>query len=261
MKGVMMKSQTRYFLILFVLFCFLCVFSCQKAEENRDEEDQQARQQEATEEELTASVPELKDLHEVVYALWHSAFPDKDYALIKELLPQAESLTEKLDEAELPGILRDKQEAWNGGKKNLKTALEALKQAVEVEDQQGMLDQTEAFHAGFERLVRIIRPVIPELDAFHREMYKLYHYSVPNYDLENIRTNVKAMQEKLTPLKRAQIPKRLADRQDDFEAAVIELEAAVNELAEIMKGNDKDKILQAVEKAHTAFQKTEHIFD
>ena len=68
---------------------------------------------EITQEELTATVPELRELHEVIYPLWHNAYPEKDYALIKELLPQAESLTAKLDAAKLPGILRDKQEAWD----------------------------------------------------------------------------------------------------------------------------------------------------
>lgn len=256
-----MKFRGRYFFVLIVFFCLLCVFSCQKTEESLPEETQQSVQQEATGEELTASVPELQNLHGVVYPLWHSAFPDKDYDLIRELLPQAIALTEKLDEARLPGILRDKQEAWNKGKEKLKTALDGLKQAVESEDQQEMLNQIEAFHAGFERLVRTIRPVIPELDAFHKEMYKLYHYSVPNYALENIRIDVQAMQEKLIPLKEVQLPERLADRQGEYEAAVGELEDAVNKLAEKVKEGDKDMILEAVEKAHTAYQKTEHIFD
>lgn len=256
-----MKFRSRYFLVLLVLFCFLCVFSSQKAEESRPDETQQAVQKEVSEEELTASVPELRNLHEVVYPLWHSAFPDKDYDLIKELLPEAVSLSEKLDEAKLPGILRDKQEAWDQGKEKLKEALDGLINAVESNDQEGMLKQTEAFHAGFERLMRTIRPVIPELDAFHKEMYKLYHYSTPNYDLEIIRINVQAMQEKLIPLREAQLPERLAERQSEFETAIIELEAAVNKLAEIMKEDDKDMILEAVEKAHTAYQKTEHIFN
>ena len=56
--------------------------------------------------ELDADVPALHDLHGIVYPLWHDAYPDKDYALIKELLPEADSLTQKLDEAELPGIPR-----------------------------------------------------------------------------------------------------------------------------------------------------------
>ena len=128
-----MRSQTRYFLFLFVLFCFLSFISCQKAEESLPEVAQQV-EKEASDEELTAFVPELRDLHEVVYPLWHSAFPDKDYSLIKELLPQALSLTGKLDEAELPGILRDKQEAWDKGKENLKSALEGKTREILIRE-------------------------------------------------------------------------------------------------------------------------------
>ena len=69
------------------------------------------------------------------------------------------------------------------------------------------------------------------------------------------------MQDKLVPLRQVQLPKRLVKRQTDFEKAVLELEAAVNELAETARADDKNAILEAVEKAHTAYQKTEHIFD
>jgi len=166
-------------------------------------------------EETTASVPALKDLHEVVYPLWHTAYPKKDYAMIKELLPEADELTAKLDEAKLPGILRDKQAAWDEGKAKLKASLQQLHAAVEANNEEEMLKQTEAFHAGFEGLVRTIRPMVPELDAFHQELYKLYHYYAPEYDLTQIRAAAAAMQEKVAPLKKCELPKRLADREKD----------------------------------------------
>ena len=117
----------------------------------------------ATQEELSASVPELSDLHEVVFPLWHTAFPDKDFGMIKELLPQMDVLTRKLDEAQLPGILRDKKTKWEEGKQALKSALAKLHKAADEDNQEEMLKQTEAFHSAFERLVRTIRPLVSEL--------------------------------------------------------------------------------------------------
>ncbi|UCC38590.1 MAG: hypothetical protein JSV96_12245 [Candidatus Aminicenantes bacterium] len=256
-----MKLRDNLFLTAFISVSLVFAFACKKGEETEQLESQQKAKAEVTQEELSTAVPELRDLHEVVYPLWHSAFPEKDYELIKELLPQAESLTAKLDEAKLPGILRDKQSTWDQGKENLKASLKDLKNAVESDDQEMMLKHTEAFHAHFERLMRTIRPVVAELDAFHKEMYKLYHYYAPNYELEKIRNTILAMKEKLVPLQQVQLPKRLAERQADFEIAVKELVAAVDELAETVKADDKDAILKAVENAHTAYQKTEHIFD
>jgi len=216
---------------------------------------------EITQEELKAAVPELMELHEVVYPLWHSAYPEKDYALIKELLPQVESLTARLDAAQLPGILRDKQEAWDKGKEFLNSALDNLKKAVKSDNKEEMLKQVEAFHSGFERLVRIIRPVVSELEAFHQELYKLYHYHAPSYDLEAIRTAVRAMGEKLPPLKQVQLPGRLAEKQAEFKSSVQELESAVKGLAEAVRKGIKKAILESVEKVHTAYQKTQSIFD
>ncbi|HEU4365539.1 MAG TPA: hypothetical protein VFT13_08765 [Candidatus Krumholzibacteria bacterium] len=174
----------------------------------------QASQEEAAlpPEELAAEVPALDDLHDVVYQLWHDAYPEKNFALIRELLPRTDELTAKLDEAKLPGILRDKQAAWDEGKGQLKSALAALHAAAEGDDEEAMLKQTEAFHAAFEKLVRTIRPVVPALEDFHQALYPLYHYYAPDYDLAQIRAAAAAMKERVAPLAASKLSPRLAER-------------------------------------------------
>jgi hypothetical protein len=247
-----MKNIKICALLTLLFLGFFCLISCQKAEETPVE---------IAQEEISASVPELGELHEVVYPLWHTAFPEKDYALIKELLPQLDALTEKLDQAELPGILRDKQTNWDQGKQDLKTSLEKLHQAADSDNEEEMLAQTEAFHMYYERLVRTIRPLVAELEAFHQELYKIYHYYLPGYDLESIRSTVAAMTEKMGPLKEAQLSARLSERQSDFDAAVAQLETDLNQLAEVVKTSKKKDISEAVERVHTAYQNVEKIFN
>jgi hypothetical protein len=249
-KGINMKKFRH---IGIVILCCILFFSWCYSQDEKKHEISQA--------ELTASVPELADLHEAIYPLWHDAFPNKDYTLIKRLLPQLDSLTARLDMAKLPGILREKQPAWDEGKKLLLGNLKFLHTAVAQNNQQGMLDQTDQLHASFERLMRTIRPLSKELDSFHQEMYKLYHYYMPDYELENIRTTVTVMQEKIPLLKQAQLPKRLADRKKSYDEAVAKLEAAINKLAETVKKDNKKAIGEAVEKAHTAYQQTQAVFD
>ena len=247
-----MRRFNNLLFVMILLAFIISTVSCQQEAEP---------QAEVTQEELSASVPELSEMHEVVYPLWHTAFPDKDFALIKELLPQMDAMTQKLDEAELPGILREKQTVWDEGKQALKSTLEQLHQAADGDNQEEMLNQTEAFHTAYELLVRTIRPLVAELDAFHQELYKLYHYHAPNEDLEAMRETVAAMLEKMAPLKTVQLPSRLADRQMDFEEAVNNLETELNLLAEVVKTNKKKEIAAAVEKVHTAYQNTEKIFN
>ncbi|MDD4856822.1 MAG: hypothetical protein PHD74_01805 [Candidatus Krumholzibacteria bacterium] len=256
-----MKSLVR-FLVIGLFVSALCAgFACQKAGKDQAAGEKGAAPAEITQEELTASVPALGELHEVVYPLWHSAYAEKDFSLIKELLPRADTLVANLDAAELPGILRDKQEAWGEGKANLKAALQKLHDAANTENTEEMLAQTEAFHAAYEQLVRTVRPVVPELEAFHQDLYRLYHYDAPAYDLAQIRAGAAAMLEKMPALKAAQLPKRLAERQADFVAAVQELETAVNELAETVKVDEKAKVQAAVEKVHAAYQQAEKLFE
>jgi hypothetical protein len=250
-----------YFLFILCVAVGLCsLTACQKQQEEAAPEPEKATA-EISQEELTAAVPELSALHEIIYPLWHTAYPDKDYAMIKELLPQADELFEALDKAELPGILRDKMSVWDQGKANLKDTLTSLHEAADSDNQEEMLKQTEAFHSAYEVLVRTIRPLVAELDTFHQELYKLYHYYTPDYDLEKIRETVTAMQAKLPALQEAKLSSRLEDRQADFEVAVQTLAEAVAVLAEKAKSDNQEEILAAVEKVHSAYQGAEQIFN
>jgi hypothetical protein len=215
----------------------------------------------ASQEEVTRQVPALNDLHEVVYQLWHEAYPAKDYPKIKQLLPQADELTAKLDAAPLPGIMRESQSKWDAGKATLKETLAALHKAADADDEAAMLAQTEAYHAAFEGLVRIVRPVVPELEAFHQDLYQLYHYHMTGYELEAIRADAAAMQKKVAPLKSAKLPERLAQKQGDFDSAVVTLSGAVDNLVKTAKKDNRDKITAATEAVHTAYLKTVQVFE
>lgn len=256
-----MKKSGRFLAIGLVILALCLAFACQKKGQEQGTAEKTVPSGEISQDEITASVPTLGDLHEVIYPLWHSAYAEKNYALIKELLPRADSLVARLDAAELPGILREKQQEWGDKKASLKETLSKLHEAASANNEAEMLSQVETFHAVYEQLVRTVRPVVPALDSFHQEMYKLYHYYAPAYDLAQMRATAEAMVAKIPPLKEAELPKRLADRQADYTSAVLELEACVVDFAEIVKTDAKEKIMESVEKVHAAYQATEKIFD
>ncbi len=216
---------------------------------------------EITEAELTTDIPALGDLHEAIYPLWHDAYPNKDLGLIKNLLPRLDSLTARLDAARLPGILADKKENWDLAKLQLKASLDSLHIAAAHDNGTEMLRQAENIHSGYAKLVRVIRPLVPELEAFHRELYKLYHAYMPEYQLDKIRESAQAMQEKAAVLKGAVLFPGIQDRKERFDAAVLELEKQVQDMAETVKGNDRKAIQAAVEKLHDAYVAAEGVFN
>ncbi len=211
--------------------------------------------------EIEASIPALTEMHDLVYPLWHTAFPEKDYDMIHELAHQFYPGMAVLDTVKLPGILREKQAAWDEGLAKLKESFAALETAAHDHDEAGMLEHTETFHMDYERLVRVIRPLVPELEAFHQEMYKLYHYYMPAYDLDSIRETVAAMEERLVALGEAELSSRLTDKQGEFDEAVAALAAQVVALAEELNDPSKRAVTAAIEMVHTAYVDAEKIFD
>ena len=66
---------------------------------------------------VEARVPALSAFHEVVYPLWHDAWPKKDVDALVALSPKVNAGVEAIAKAELPGILRDAGAAARGGEK------------------------------------------------------------------------------------------------------------------------------------------------
>lgn len=117
--------------------------------------------------EMNAKVPELEAFHEVIMPLWHTAWPAKDDAAMKAALPEVQKHVKILRDLRLPGILRDRQEAWSAGLGRLNEALEAYEKAAAGGETQPLLDAVEALHAAFEGLVSTVWPKTPELEAYH----------------------------------------------------------------------------------------------
>ncbi|MFC1640333.1 hypothetical protein ACFL3B_06185 [Gemmatimonadota bacterium] len=210
--------------------------------------------------EITAEVPELDAVHELMYPLWHGAFPEQDYDSIRQLVPQFEPMLAAVEAVELPGILRHKQEGWDTGKTVMMSSFEGLKRAVEANDNAAILSHTEAFHMGYEQLVRVIRPLVPELEAFHQELYKIVHYYKPAADQEKMHEAALAMIEKMEPLRAAELPERLADRKADFDAGVAALGERLSELDEALHASDGEAINAAVDAVHAAYGVVEGVF-
>ncbi|HEX7502828.1 MAG TPA: hypothetical protein VF451_05370, partial [Acidobacteriota bacterium] len=86
--------------------------------------------------ETESTVPELVAFHEVIYPIWHTAFPAKDYAALRGFLPAIEAGAAKINAAVLPGILRERQQAWESGLAELNKAVAAYKKAAAGYDDQ-----------------------------------------------------------------------------------------------------------------------------
>ena len=125
--------------------------------------------------EIKAEVPALYEFHDVVYPIWHVAYPSKDYAALRSYVDDIDKGAQKIYEADLPGILRDKQEMWNKGVDEFKIAVEEYGKIAAEKDDEMMLKAAENLHTKYESLVRIIHPVLPELDQFHQVLYMIYH--------------------------------------------------------------------------------------
>jgi len=232
-----------------VLFLLLTIVLSLYAQENKNDE-------------TKAEVKELIEFHDVIYKLWHTAWPEKNISMMKSLMRPIDEGFEKIKYAELPGILRDKKEKWDEGVRKLDAIIERYRAALVKNDTSAVLKAAEQLHSQYEYLVRIIKPVIKELDSFHQELYMLYHYYITDYDYDKIEKSAEILKTKMNELMNAKLPVRLENKKKEFNKYKIELNNAVKKLNSLIKkGNVKKDIINAVEEVHSKYQNLEKIFD
>ncbi len=218
-------------------------------------------QQDSLKHETSSEITELEAFHEIIYPIWHTAYPEKDYAALKSYVPEINKLAEAIYKVELPGILRERKAKWETGIKELKNSVEEYNKAAKGEDNEVLLNAAEILHAKYEMLVRTIRPVLKEVDEFHQLLYVVYHKDLPNKNFDAIKTKAVSFVEKADAITKATLSKRLAGRTENFNKAASELLISSKSLVEVCKNNDDIKIDQAVNSLHSKYQELEKVFE
>lgn len=214
--------------------------------------------------EITWTVPELIKFHDVIYLIWHEAYPNKDIVALKGFVPEIKTSMENINNAKLPGIVREKEAKWKEGLVEFNSAAENYYKVAEGTDEQAVLDAAEKLHAKFEMMVRVLRPVLKEIDEYHKILYVIFHKYFPDKkygDISNVMDELIQKADAITKADEEKLKKRLKDKFSNYQPAANELYENTVALKEVLKSNDVEKINQAVEKMHSSYQKLESVFD
>lgn len=210
--------------------------------------------------EIRSEVPALDQFHDVVYPIWHVAYPSKDFAALRSYVDDIDSGAQKIYEAKLPGILRDKQEMWDKGVDEFKVAVEEYKKIAGEKNDDMMLKAAENLHTKYESLVRIIHPVLPELDQFHQVLYMIYHKYLPQEDYKQIYILSDDLVNKAEALTNATLRTNDEKVQKNFKNYSIKLLHSAVKLREQLKSGNYETVKYGVEDVHRVYEKIESLF-
>lgn len=243
------KKIAVFIFTLFLVFCFSSILA-----------QTQTSPQKVTE----MSKPRLEGLiefHDVVYSVWHSAYPDKDYQAIRDAVPAFKEKMEVVNKAKLPGFFREKKEDFEKKREALSMAVLDLEEKAKGNDNKALLKATENLHTAYEQLVRVFAPRVKELESFHLVLYPLWHEALPNKNFKAIIAAAPALQEKVDTLMNVQLPEKLKVIALQFIEKRKALKTSVDELVKACNKKDNKKIEEKLDKMHTAYQELDGVFE
>jgi valyl-tRNA synthetase len=217
--------------------------------------------EDVSEKDLESNVPELEEFHSIIYQIWHNAYPAKDIKALKSYVEEVNKHFAKLEKAKLPGILRDKRDAWDKGIAEFKKRVEEYNIATASNEPQNILDAAESLHAAFEHMVRIIHPVAPQIEEFHKSLYIIYHKYLPEKKYEEIKNVSDDMVKKAEEIVKVSLPVSLASKTEEFKKAAAILLQNTKKFTEACKSNSEKAIDEAINEMHTSYQKLVSIFE
>lgn len=211
--------------------------------------------------ETESAVPELIAFHEVIAPMWHEAYPAKDYAALRALMPAIESGMARVNAARLSGILRDKQAAWDKALAEFNQAAGEYKQAAAGGDDQALLAAAELLHLRFEMQVRSVRPPLREVDAYHRVLYVVFHKHLSDNRFADICAAAPDMVAKAEAIAGVKLPSRLAGRTEAFQAAADALLAETRALQAAGAECAAKDVTARVGRVHDAYLALEKVLE
>lgn len=208
----------------------------------------------------------LDDYANTMHELWHDGWVNKDFNLIKKLYPKSDEFVKNLENSDVPVGLEDRKEKWGRGVKALRVALNNIKLSIDENNNKQLLDEVETFHQIFELMVALTKPYVKEVEDFHKAMAKMYHRNYPDFNLEEMKNDIKKMYEVLDALDKVKLPEYYAEREKEFRKVVKELRQSVIDLEKYMSKNqslakEDQSLKEKVEKLHTDFHSLSELFD
>lgn len=208
----------------------------------------------------------LDDFADTMHELWHDGWVNKDFTLIKKLYPASDEFVKKLESSDVPAGLEDRKEKWGRGVKALRVAVNNIKIALDENNEKQILDEVEKFHQIFELMVSMTKPYVKEVEEFHKSMAKMYHRNYPDFNLEEMKNDIRQMYIVLDALDKVKLPDYYAKKTKEYKKVVKELRKSVKDLEKYMTKTQNlvkdDKILKdKVEKLHTDFHTLAELFE
>lgn len=214
--------------------------------------------------EISSTVQELTDFHDIIYPMWHDAYPSKDYNALKGLVPKIKSYMEEINKAKLPGILREKETVWKTQLNELNNSAQSYYTAADSNNNNELLTAAEKLHSSYEKMVMVLRPALTEIDDFHQTLYIIYHKLLPESKFDEVTGLTGALITKAKAIvnyPQDDLKTRLGNKLVAYNVAAEKLFNSVTALTEVLKSNDLQKKKEAIESMHSAYEDLDSLFN
>ncbi len=211
--------------------------------------------------EPSTSVAELEAFHAVIMPMWHTAYPAKDYAALRKIAPDVQAGVAKIAAVTLPGILHEKEGAWAKGIATLRAAAATYGKAAAGTDDKALLVAAENLHTAYEAQGQIIRPVVPEMNEFHKTLYVVQHTYVPEKKWADVCKVSPELLTRAETLSKATLPKRVEAKAEVFKKESGQLVADAKALVAACKANQPAGIEKATDTLHSRYEGMGKIFE
>ena len=212
--------------------------------------------------ETESAVPELEAFHEVIYPIWHTAYPEKDIAALKGFVPEIERLAGRRLRGQAPRHPQGQGSEVAGRAGGVPEVRRSLRRGGQGTGRSGPSRR----RGGPPRPIRDAGqddPPRPQGDGRVPQgpLCRLSQVPSRTGSSERYRAASPDLEAKAGAVAKATLSKRMESRAERFQAAAADLVAAAASLAAASRGTDDAAVEKAVLALHEKYVALEKVFD
>lgn len=202
----------------------------------------------------------IQSFHEAIAPSCHKYMPKKDYATVRQHVPNMLAEAERIAEFKLDSTYASISDEFDEKRYAFLSAVLELKAAADTTDDDKLKKAFDKMHMAFAEMASVLALMPAEVEAFHEILAQVWHEYLPSKNYEAIRSAIPGMRESCAKMKAAKLHEAKQSVSKEYLAAVDKIEASIGEIEKALASNTDEKIAAAVTGLHDGFRELAGLF-
>jgi hypothetical protein len=202
----------------------------------------------------------IEAFHTAMAPSCHKYMPAKDYATVRQHVPNMLAAAEHIAEFKLDSTYASVSDEFDKKRQAFLTAMVNLKKSADGTDDAKLAEVFDKMHMAFAEMASVLALAPDEVNEFHTIIAQVWHEYLPNKDYDAIKKVIPELKDGCTKMKAAKLHEAKQSVSKEYQAAIETVEKSIVMIEKAIESASDEKISEAVTALHDGYRGVRVLF-